>query len=226
MLTLAAAGWAGPNWAVRKKKKAKARRWGIRSSGLAIEGSPPRTSTVAEMESGICLTGRETVDRDRVIALTRLQLGGGESGMIGRVRKVLGFQAQRGMPLIGSSAFALDRAVQKVSRVELDSWLIDQHFQHTPAARIIDFGCFPELPVGVEDPVVIIAVTQADLFIIGVDSLSHCRRPPKIKRSRGYGLQFSRRNQTGVNRRKAGRVQGQLMLQNVTLPREIEIGVI
>jgi hypothetical protein len=46
------------------------------------------------------------------------------------------------MQLIRFPALALDRAIEKVSAVELDSRLVGQDFQDPAAGRILEFRCF------------------------------------------------------------------------------------
>src|ERR1700722_10644943 len=140
---------------------------------------------------------------------------------------MLCLQAQRRVQLIRLSPFALDRAVQEVSAVKLNSRLIGQNFKNSSATRIIKLGSFHQFSsAAVEHPVVVIATPAVKLFVFGVDARSNSGGFAKIERSPFHRFQLSRRNQARVHGGKARCLQRELMAQNVTLACEIEIGVI
>src|SRR5580693_4136530 len=143
--------------------------------------------------------------------------------MIGRVRKMLCFQAERSVQLIRLSTFAFDRSVQEISAVKLDSWLVRQNLQHASTAWIIELGGFCRLSsAAIQYPVVIVSTASMKLFIVCADTRSNCSRLAKIERSPFHGFQLSRRNQSGIHGSKARGVQRELMVQNVTLACQIE----
>ena len=63
------------------------------------------------MDGGLPIDGSGTKD------------GGGEVGMIRGVGEVLAFEAEAVLGLIGLTLFSRDRAVEKVTGVELYPWL-------------------------------------------------------------------------------------------------------
>src|SRR5580692_8492380 len=68
--------------------------------------------------------GREREDRRRRARRAGLQLGGGEVGLVGRVREVLGLErVARALP-VGVAADAHERPGQAVARVHLDAGLV------------------------------------------------------------------------------------------------------
>lgn len=60
--------------------------------------------------------------------------------MVGRIRKVLSFQAKASAVGIELSALASYGAIQEVPAVELDSWLCRQHLEDSPALGFQDLG--------------------------------------------------------------------------------------
>ena len=131
------------------------------------------------------------------------------------------------MQLVRFPALAFDRAVQEIAAVKLDSRLIGRDFQHAPAAWIVEFGGFRQFPaLAVQHPVMVIAMTPVQLFIVRVNPRSNGGRFAKIKGRRFHRLQLTRRNQPGIHGREARCMDCELMVQNVALASQIEIGVI
>ncbi len=61
----------------------------------------------------------------------------GESGLVGRVRKVLRLQAKRFVPM---KAATHRRAVKIIGSVELDAGLCRENFHHAPRVRFDHAG--------------------------------------------------------------------------------------
>src|SRR5664279_2517298 len=70
------------------------------------------------------LASGEPVDRNRVELLSGLQFGGRKLRMVGRIRIMLGLQAEGITSSVDFSAFAGHRSIQEVTRVELYARLI------------------------------------------------------------------------------------------------------
>ena len=71
-------------------------------------------------------------DRLLMECLSRLQNRVREFGVIGGIRKMLRLQAEAVATLVDVTFFPRNRAVKKISRVELHSRLRSRDFQHTP----------------------------------------------------------------------------------------------
>src|SRR5580765_2978346 len=128
--------------------------------------------------------------------------------MIGRVRIVLGFQAQRGMERIGCSALSLNGTVQEISAVKLNGWLVGKHTELASTAWIVEQGSFSKFAIfAIKHPVMIVAFAQTDLFIVCVDPLPDGCCFAEIKRSSCHGFQFTGWNQPRIDRRKARSIQ-------------------
>src|ERR1022692_348575 len=139
---------------------------------------------------------------------------------------MLRFKAQCRTTFIRLPLFALDGAVQKIAGIKLDAWLIGQNLEDAAAAGIENLRSHRQLAVVIEDPVVVVAVAETKLFIVGVDAGSDGCRFAKIKGGGVYGLQFASRNQGGIDRSEAGGIQRELMVEDVAVGGKIEIGVI
>src|SRR5437868_10511931 len=106
--------------------------------------------------------------------------------MVRRIGKMLSLQAQCAATDVGRTALAFERAVQKVSRIELGSRLGSGDAKPAPARGLIDFGCVEELATWrVEHPVVVIAFAEADLLVIGIDAVADSGGLSEIQRGVG-----------------------------------------
>src|SRR6185295_14998712 len=84
------------------------------------------------------LLGRELEDSDGVIFVSRLQFGGGEIRMVGRVGIMLGLQAKCIAVVVNVTALSMHRAVQEVAGIELDARFSGQHLHDASALGIVD----------------------------------------------------------------------------------------
>ena len=131
------------------------------------------------------------------------------------------------MQPIRFAALALDRTIQKVAAVELDSRLVGQNFQDPATARIVELRGFCHFSSAtIQDPVVVVAMTPMKLFVVRVNAGSDGSGLAEIER-RGFDrFQLTGRNEPGVHWGEAGRVPGEPMVQDVALSREIEVRMI
>lgn len=71
---------------------------------------------------------------------------------------MLRLQVQGRVQLVRFPAFAVDRAVEEIAAVELDSQLIREDFHHAPASWIVEFdGLRQFAAVAIQHPFVVIA---------------------------------------------------------------------
>src|ERR1700721_3579031 len=78
----------------------------------------------------------EREDGGRVLGLARLQLGGGEVGLVGRVREVLGLEGVRSTLAVSVAADAHQRPGQEVAGVELNAGRVRPYGELTAAGRV------------------------------------------------------------------------------------------
>src|SRR5208337_5548190 len=89
--------------------------------------------------SSLSLPRGKAVDRFRLERLSRAQHGRGEFRVIGRIGIVLRFQAECLPFAVGDAVLALEGAIQKIARVELDRRLGGPDLHHTPSNRLVHF---------------------------------------------------------------------------------------
>ncbi len=162
-----------------------------------------------------------------VVNLPGLEFDRGEFRPVGRVGVMLRFHAKGGAMLVNPPVFARDRAVQKIARVKLQARFGRENFQDAAAFR---FG-HPrhQLQLAdflVDDPVVIVAASELELFVVLPDARPNGRRSAEIKRRIVYRPQFPRRNQRRVNRREAVGQNRDLVVENVAFAGQVEIGML
>src|ERR1700722_3544064 len=80
----------------------------------------------------------------------------------------------------------------------------------------------------IQDEVVIVAVAEAELRVVGIDSLSDCMRLTKVERRAVHRFQFAGGNEGCVDRSEAGSVDLEHGIQNiaVALTLQVEIGMV
>src|SRR5712691_2627565 len=134
-------------------------------------------------ESSLTRAGAELVHSYAVKFLFRLQFGRRELGVVGRVRKVLSFQAECVSCFINPAFLAGDRTIEKIPGVKLHSGFGREDSQDPAASRLIHFGRFRQLARRmIQYEVVIIAMTEAQLCVVRIDPLSDCMSLTKIER--------------------------------------------
>src|SRR5579859_1040607 len=119
--------------------------------------------------------------------------------MMGRVREMLSLQAETGPLLVDHAMFSLERAIEKVSGVDLNPGLIGSHAQDASAGGFVNFGGLGQtLSAAIDYPILVVAARDAKWFVIGVDTLSDARGLAEIQRGPCHGLEFAGRNQIGI----------------------------
>src|SRR5215831_13573451 len=111
--------------------------------------------------SAITLSCGEAIDRDGVKLPAWLELCRREFGMIGRVRVMLRLQAERITTVVDLTAGAGNAAIKEVASVELDSWLVSEHFQHAPCRWLVGVCGQLNFPSSaIEDPILVVPLCQ------------------------------------------------------------------
>ena len=148
--------------------------------------------------------------------------------MIWRIGKVLRLKAKRGAQHVGRAAFPVDRAIEKISRVKLDSRLRRPHFQFPPGLRIHHRGGQRGLAAAwaVEHPIVIVAMAKFQLLFIIPDARTNCRGLVEIECRARHRAQFPCGNQALIHWSKLICRQRQLFIQDRAAAGQIEIRVI
>src|SRR5579863_2433688 len=107
--------------------------------------------------------------------------------MIGRIRIVLGFKCQGAAMLVRFAALPVKRSIEEIAGVELNGGLGGEDFDDPPRFRIADpCGKFQAAAGAVENPVVIVAAAELDLFVIGGNALADRVGLAKIERRAVY----------------------------------------
>src|SRR5579885_936329 len=146
--------------------------------------------------------------------------------MIGRVRKMLGFQTKRRPAAVRSAAFAVNRSVEEICRVELDAWLRGEDFQNAAAGWLFDARRQREPAArAIQHPIVVVAVPALELFVVLLDARSDCGGLAEIERSAGDGPQLAGGNQPGIHGSKAIGVEREPVAENVTRTRSFQVPV-
>ncbi len=150
--------------------------------------------------------------------------------MIWRIREVLRFQTKPGTESVDYTALSHNTPIKVVARVELDSRLRRQDFQHTSRFRLNgacrQFQAVAAVPVKHE--VVIVADAKLQLLVLFVNALARSSWLSKIEWRSFDTLQLAGRDQVGIDRRKAIGVDGNDVVENLSLslPCQIEVGVV
>src|SRR6185312_3750695 len=149
--------------------------------------------------------------------------------MIGRVREMLRFQAKAVTLFIDVPVLPGNRSVQKVARVKLHSRLGGQDLQHSSAGGFVHQGGASEAVVLAMDyPVVIIAASQHQLFVVLIDALADRSGLGEVHGSALDRSQLAGWDQGLVHGSKAVRIEQEMVPQNVAvaLTRQVEIGML
>src|SRR4029077_12645618 len=109
------------------------------------------------------LFDRELILRDGVISLAGIQNHRGEFRLVGRIGKVLGFEAEGIAARIGHAAFAGSFSVQEISGVKLHARLGGPNFQDAARGGLDDARGgkrWPELIHGAYYKIMIVAAAE------------------------------------------------------------------
>src|ERR1700758_4866854 len=91
--------------------------------------------------------------------------------MIGGIREVLRLQAETVAALVDMAVLTDNRTVKEIASVELDAGLRGRDFEHTSASGLVGARRQREaVAFAVDDPVVVVAVAEDDLFVRVVDA--------------------------------------------------------
>src|SRR5690349_19936669 len=102
--------------------------------------------------------------------MARLQDRGREGRVIRRVGEVLRLQRQRPAMAVDLTAFAPDRAVEEVARVELNSRLVGVDVESAAAGRLDDSGGMVARAAAVEHPIMVVTARDLELLVRLVDT--------------------------------------------------------
>src|SRR2546428_1441452 len=144
--------------------------------------------------------------------------------MIRRVGKVLAPQRERPWQAVALASLADDRAVEGVPRVELEAGLRRQHLEDPSGYRSDERRRGDQAgALAIEDPVVIVAAREGELFVARADARADRRRLPEVHRRPRDSAQLAGRDETGADGREAARAQGKAVAENVVSAVEIEV---
>ena len=122
-------------------------------------------------------------------------------GLVRRVGIVLGFEADAVALLVDDSLLALDGTVQEVPGIDLDAGLVGIDEERDAGLRAVQHGSILfDVAGGIQHPVVVVAVSVADLFVIGEDILADGLYSLEIERRAGGRNNFSRGHVRVVDR--------------------------
>ena len=95
---------------------------------------------------------------------------------------MLCFEAKCSIFRVSNSLFALDRSVEKIAGVKLHARFRRQNLQDPAARRVECFGSLDQvLAPAINHEIMIVAVPEANLLVIGIDSLPNRVRLQKIE---------------------------------------------
>src|SRR5450432_1186847 len=129
---------------------------------------------------------------------------------------MLRLQTQTG-PKSEDAPLARRLAVHEIARIELQAWLRRADFQNAAAAGIGEHGGQTQRGAGarrLEDPIVIVAASELQLFVDALDAGTDGGRAPEIERRSRHGAFFPGRYQIRIHRRKGIRVDLQRVAEN------------
>src|SRR5258708_6712034 len=90
--------------------------------------------------------------------------------------------------LVKPAELAGDSAIEKVAAVKLQPWLTRENFHHPPARRLIDASHQTSLPEGfIDDPIMVVAFSESELFVVLVNPRTNGGRRAKIERRGLHG---------------------------------------
>ena len=152
--------------------------------------------------------------------------GAAEGRLIRRVREESRLEAEAVAVTELSFRSASDRAIEKITGVELNSRGVGEDFQRTSGTSFRDAGSEAEAGGAAEVEAVIVAAGQAELAVLGVNILADAARVAEVEGRALNGGTFARRNQRGVGRDEAFRWNRQRVIKDVPLAGEVEERVV
>ncbi len=111
---------------------------------------------------------------------------------------MLRFQAKCGAFSVSDPALAMNRAVEKIRSVKLNAGLGCPNFQNAASSGIFDSRSEGKSgrPFLVQHKIVVVAFSELELIVIGVNTRADFRGLAKIEGSSFYVLQFAGGNET------------------------------
>src|SRR5271156_3336741 len=102
---------------------------------------------------------------------------------------MLRLQTQPGAARVHLAAFAVDRSVQEIAGVKLQARLRGHYFKNAAADRLLDARGQAQ-SASVQHPVVIVAMAELQLLVIGFDSRTYASGFSKVERRAGDGAKL------------------------------------
>src|SRR4029077_14294395 len=116
--------------------------------------------------------------------------------MVGGVGEVLGLEAEACAVFAHASRLSVNRAVEKVSAIELDARLVREDFEHAAGRRLVHRYIQTNGSVrAVQHPVVIVTFSESQLLVGLVDTSADCNGLTEVKRRAGHWTELSGRDQ-------------------------------
>src|SRR5208337_2329306 len=171
----------------------------------------------------------KTVDRFRLERLSGAQDRRGKFWVIGRIGKVLRFQAECLTSAVGNSVLPLECAIQKIAGVELDRGLGGPDFHHAPSAWLVHLcGLLKLGPLLVDHEVVVVSVSQANQLVVRVNSVANRRCLTEVQGRPRNGAYLTSGNQISVSRCESRGKELQLVSEHgaASCPGHIEVSMI
>ena len=114
-------------------------------------------------------------------------------GLVGRVGILLGLEADAAALQVLDALLAGDGAVEEVAGVDLDAGLVGVDLQVDAGGRAPELdGDLRDVALGVQDPVVVVAVAVADLLVVGGDVTADSVRGTEVERGVQHRGDFTR----------------------------------
>ena len=154
---------------------------------------PPKSIVGADVAMNLgrrCAAGDFTVPKCEHgllgVGLRRAAESCWESRLIRRVGKVLGLEAQAGA-VTKHAALTRGLAIHEIARIELQTRLRGANFQRAAAGGVGEHGGQAQRRClrAVEHPVVIVAVAERELLVVGLDAAADDMRRAEIERRAG-----------------------------------------
>jgi hypothetical protein len=178
---------------------------------------------------GYGLLSGEPEDDGVFVGLTRIQLDGGKTGMIGGIGVVLGLHAKAVAEIVLFASLAPNGAVEEIAGIELQARFGGEHLQDTAAGGLSHAGQDGEVsdPL-VKDPVVIVALSEAELFVVLLNARTNGSGLTEVKGRILDGRQLTRGDESAVDGSIALGRHHDDVIENVarTLAGEVKIGML
>src|SRR6476620_9648059 len=184
------------------------------------------------MPSCVDLVDGEGVGRCFAELLAGAEDGRREVGLVGRVREVLGLEAEAVALAVGAAGCADERAGQEIAGVELDARLGGTDFEAAPGCRLADnrgedLRAVAGRRAG-DDVVVVVAVAERELWVVVADAGADRVRGAEVEGCAIDRGDLAGRDQSLVGRGEMVGVEGQLVAEDRAgaFACEVEIGVV